>query len=270
MPVGVPGDLYIGGVKLAREYLNRPEMTAERFVPDPFKQGGRLYKTGDLAIWRADGNLVYLGRTDNQVKIRGFRIELGEIETALSEHPGVKSAVVVAREDTPGDKRLVAYVVFRNGSVPDAELRDLLQARVPAYMVPSVFVMLDALPLTPNGKVDRKALPKPDSSKKLADTTGTDPATETQRTVAGIMASLLGVQKVYAESNFFDLGGHSLLGTQLIAKVRKAFGIRLPLRKVFEAPTVAQLSDAIKEILIAEIEAMSEEEAQNSEKTASK
>jgi acyl carrier protein len=159
---------------------------------------------------------------------------------------------------------LVAYLVSRNGAVTPGELREALRARLPDHMVPSAFVMLDSLPLSPNGKVDRKALPAPDNSNRMQDAAGTAPATETQKTVAGIMASLLGIQKVNAESNFFDLGGHSLLGTQLIAHMRKAFGINVPLRKVFESPTVAQLSEVIEGILIAEVEAMSEEEAQNS------
>ncbi|MBZ4423326.1 non-ribosomal peptide synthetase, partial [Myxococcus sp. RHSTA-1-4] len=243
VPVGVPGEMYVGGAGLGRGYLGRPELTAQRFVPDPFRStpGARLYRSGDKARWREDGSLEYLGRLDFQVKIRGFRIELGEIEAALAQHPAVRECIVLAREDGPGGKRLVAWLAAKPGqtlSVP--ELRDFLKARLPEYMVPSAFVPLEALPLTPNGKIDRKALPDPEA--QLAGAEYVAPRTPAEELMAGLWSQLLGVQRVGAEDNFFDLGGHSLLATQLVSRVRDVFGVELPLRDLFEAPTVAALA----------------------------
>lgn len=266
VPIGTAGELHIGGAGLARGYLRRPELTAEKFIANPFseKTGARLYKTGDVARYLPNGMIEFLGRNDAQVKIRGFRIELGEIESVLAGHPGIAMAVVMAREIESGDKRLVAYLTMGEAGPTGNELREFLKAKMPDYMVPSVFVALDELPLTVNGKVDRAALPAPDGTNTLQDEGGVAPVTEIEKTVAKILASLLKLDRVDAEANFFDLGGHSLLGTQLIARLREAFGIELPLRKVFESPTVIELSAGIEEMLVAEVEAMSEEEVQTS------
>ncbi|HEU0054920.1 MAG TPA: amino acid adenylation domain-containing protein, partial [Longimicrobium sp.] len=249
-PVGVPGELLLGGICVARGYLGRPALTAERFVPDPFgAAGARVYRTGDRARWLADGTLEFLGRADDQVKVRGYRIEPGEIEAALESHPTVREAVVVAREDAPGDRRLVAYVVAVAGeAVPDAwELRAHLAERLPEYMVPSAFVALDRFPLTPSGKVARRELPAPalpvDADGDHAPLDG-----PVQETVARVFAGLLRVSRVGARDNFFALGGHSLLVTRLVSRMREAFGVELPLRAVFDAPTVERLAARVEEL----------------------
>jgi amino acid adenylation domain-containing protein len=236
VPIGAPGELYVGGAGVARGYLNRPELTAERFVDDPFAPG-RLYRTGDRVRWMADGTLEYLGRLDEQVKIRGFRIELGEIEVRLAQHPDVREAVVLAREDVPGDRRLVAYVVGAAGA--DA-LREHLRQRLPEYMVPSTFVVLDRLPLTANGKVDRKALPAPELAS--AEERYVAPRTPVEETLAGIWAEVLHLERVGVEESFFDLGGHSLLATRVVSRVREVFNVELPLRALFEHRTVEGLA----------------------------
>ncbi|HVF62094.1 MAG TPA: amino acid adenylation domain-containing protein, partial [Thermoanaerobaculia bacterium] len=240
-PPGVPGELYLGGEGLARGYLHRPELTAEKFVPDPFAPapGARLYRTGDLARWLPAGELEFLGRIDHQVKVRGFRIELGEIETALAAHPAVRDVVVLAREDQPGDKRLVAHVASGGAALDLADLRAHLARRLPDYMVPAAFVVLDALPLTPNGKVDRKALSAPAAGPVER---AAAPRTPAEELVAGIWADVLRRTDVGPEDDFFALGGHSLLATQVVSRVREVFGVELPLRKVFELPTVAGLA----------------------------
>jgi acyl carrier protein len=241
VPIGVPGGLYIGGAGLARGYLNREEMTRECFVPHPFKAGARLYKTGDLARWRADGNLVYLGRSDHQVKLRGFRIELGEIESALRNHPDIVDAVVLAREDKPGEKRLAAYIVNSpQKQVTTAQLRGAVREKLPEYMVPSAFVFLDALPLTPNGKVDRKALPIPEQGRESS-RAFVAPRTPLEVQLAGIWGEVLQIDRVGATDNFFELGGHSLLAIQAIARIADTLNIQLPLSCLFEAPTIADL-----------------------------
>jgi amino acid adenylation domain-containing protein len=265
VPIGVAGELYIGGAGVARGYLNRPELTAEKFIPDPFRvlPGARMYKTGDLARYRPDGNIEFLGRTDHQVKIRGFRIELGEIEAALGRHPAVREAVVMAREDKPGDpsaslltdpstslrieKRLVAYVVAEREPLPTTtDLRNFLKEKLPEYMVPAVFVLLDALPLMPNGKIDRRALPSPDRSRPELDKVFVAPRTPTEESLVEIWVQLLNIERVGVHDNFFDLGGHSLLATQLVSRMREAFQVEIPLRRLFEAPTVAGLAESIE------------------------
>ncbi|HLK61669.1 MAG TPA: amino acid adenylation domain-containing protein, partial [Chthonomonadaceae bacterium] len=245
-PIGVPGELYIGGVCLARGYLNRPEMTAEKFVPDPFSSepGARLYRAGDLARYLPDGNIEYLGRMDNQVKIRGFRVELGEIESVLLGHPAVREAVVLVREDAPGDKRLAAYVVGLPG-VSVGELREALREKLPGHMVPSAFVMLDAFPLNSNGKVDRKALPKPDRGVSEPGSEYATPRNAREEILAEIWSQVLRVAQVGVHDSFFELGGHSLLATQLMARVREVFHVELPLRSLFESPTIAALGQKL-------------------------
>ena len=249
VPIGVPGELHIGGNGLARGYLNQPELTAEKFVPNPFngKSETRLYRTGDRARYLPDGNIEFLGRIDNQVKIRGYRIELGEIETILNEHPAVKDNVVVAREcGSWQEKSLVAYVVLRQQSASSvAELRSFLKEKLPEYMVPSEFLTLDALPQAPNGKIDRNALPLPDGPRPQLEQGFIDPRTDIEELVAQVWREVLKVEKVGVYDNFFDLGGHSLLATRVGARLRNNFSIDLPLRKLFELPTVAELAEHI-------------------------
>ncbi|HEV3051001.1 MAG TPA: amino acid adenylation domain-containing protein, partial [Longimicrobium sp.] len=247
VPIGVPGELYVGGAGVARGYLNRAELTAERFVDDPFAPG-RLYRTGDRVRWMADGTLEYLGRLDEQVKIRGFRIELGEIEVRLAEHPEVREAVVLAREDVPGDRRLVAYVV---GAARAEALRAHMRQSLPEYMVPAAFVPLDRLPLTANGKVDRKALPAPELGS--AEDRYVAPRTPVEEVLAGIWAEVLRLERVGVEESFFELGGHSLLATRVVSRVRDVFAIELPLRALFEGPTVAELAVRVEEMRRAEL-----------------
>jgi amino acid adenylation domain-containing protein len=245
-PVDVPGELYAAGDGLARGYLGRAALTAEAFVPSPFGHGERLYRTGDRVRWRGDGTLEFLGRLDAQVKVRGFRIELGEIESVLRGHPAVLAAAVAAREDQPGDRRLVAYVVPRAGmAAPSAaELRALAAERLPEYMVPAAFVALDTLPLNANGKVDRRALPAPGADAYAAAEV-VAPRTPAEEVLAGIWAELLGIDRVGADDDFFVLGGHSLLAMRMLARVREAFGVEVPPRAVFEAPVLAALAERI-------------------------
>jgi amino acid adenylation domain-containing protein len=247
VPMGVPGELYLGGDVLAHGYLGRPDLTAERFVPDPFstEPGAQLYRTGDLVRQRPDGNLEYVGRADDQVKLRGFRIELSEVESSLRKHAGVRDVAVVVREPTPGDKRLVAYVVPDPGAdVRPSALRAELKSTLPEYMVPSTFVLLDALPLTPSGKVDRKALPAPQEEAGREGYVA--PRAGLEEVVANIWAPLLGVRRVGAHDNFFELGGHSLLATQVVSRLREVLQRELPVRVLFEAPTVAELARRIE------------------------
>ncbi|HEY0737521.1 MAG TPA: amino acid adenylation domain-containing protein [Herpetosiphonaceae bacterium] len=287
VPIGVPGELYLGGPGLARGYLSQPALTAERFVPDPFGQvsGARLYRTGDRARFRADGNLEFLGRIDQQVKLRGFRIELGEIENVLLGHPAVAAAVVEVREVGAGDTRLVAYVVENKGTTEQenkeqrtentgrvtspspaaageggvaaatgvraseglaSHLHTFLQERLPAYMVPAAFVLLDALPLTASGKLDRRALPLPADLRATAGAEHTAPRTPLEVVLAEIWAELLSVEQPGAHDNFFKLGGHSLLATQVVARIREDLEIELPLRRIFETPTIAGLAESLR------------------------
>ena len=264
-PIGESGEIYIGGAGLARGYRNQPDLTAERFVPDPFSSepGARLFRTGDLGRYLPDGQVAFLGRIDEQIKIRGFRIEPAEIVKVLDEHPAVQASTVVAREVEPGDKRLVAYFVPAAKAQPThTELRNFIAARVPEYMVPATFVKLEALPLNPSGKVDRAALPAPNAENTLRDSSFVAPRTPIEERLAAMLALLLDLDRVGVEDNFFLLGGHSLLGTQLIARVRDAFGVELSLRTLFDAPTVSKLSAQIEALLLVKLEAMSEEEAQ--------
>jgi amino acid adenylation domain-containing protein len=241
VPVGAPGELCIGGVGLARGYRNRPALTAEKFVPHPEGSGPgeRLYRTGDLARWRPDGRIEYLGRLDHQVKIRGQRIEPGEIEAVLAQDPAVRECVVLAREDRPGDHRLVAYVVPRSAALAVDELRAALRRRLPEPMIPAAFVVLAALPLTANGKLDRRALPAPDATARGPMVA---PRTAAEAVIAGIWRDVLGLPAVGVEDNFFDRGGHSLLATRVTSRLRTAFGVEIPVRALFETPTIAQLA----------------------------
>ena len=244
VPAGVLGELHIGGAGVARGYLGREELSAEKFVPDPFSEGGRLYRTGDVVRLRPDGLLEFQGRSDHQVKLRGFRIELGEIEAVLAGHPGVSQALAHVREDTPGDQRLVAYVV---GEVPAEELTELARRHLPEHMVPGAIVSLEALPLTPNGKIDRASLPAPTLSSRAA---STPPSTPLEEHLVELWTEVLGVEGIGIHDSFFALGGHSLLVTKVIARVRNAFGVDVPLRRLYEAPTIAQLAEIVASALI--------------------
>ncbi len=265
VPVGVAGEIHIGGAGLARGYLNRAELTAERFVPSPFSSdpNARLYKTRDLARYLPDGQIAFVGRIDEQVKIRGYRIEPNEIVKVLDEQPDVVASAVAAHEDTQGDKYLVGYVVVGSGvQLTAAALQEFLSQRLPRYMVPSVFVRLESLPLTSNGKVDRASLPTPNAENTIADSTYVAPHTVVEQCLVGILSKLLGIDQVGVNDNFFLLGGHSLLGAQLIAEVRDAFGVQLTLRSIFDSPTAAALSAEIEKSLSARVDAMTPGEVQ--------
>jgi amino acid adenylation domain-containing protein len=267
VPVGVVGELYAGGDGLARGYLNQPELTAEKFVESPFAEGERLYCTGDLVRWREGGVLEYVGRADRQVKLRGYRIELGEVEHALAAHAGVREAVVLCREDTPGEKRLVAYVVAeRAGGVAPEGLRAQLKERLPEYMLPSAVVLLDELPLTPNGKVDRAALPAPDGERQLGDAY-VAPRNELEARIAAIWCEVLGVGQLGVQDNFFDLGGHSLLAMQVVSRIRADLGVDLTLTGLFTRPTVEGLTEQIDISALATTGADDEESGEREEFT---
>jgi len=268
VPVGIPGELCVAGVGVGRGYLSRPDLTAERFVPNPFAvdPGERFYRTGDQARYRADGAIEFLGRLDHQVKIRGFRIELGEIEALLLASPMVDQAVVVACEDGLGGKRLVAYVVYgaagaENDAALAEALRGHLSSRLPNYMVPAAFIRLDAMPVGANGKIDRKALPVPDFGAQGQDRY-VAPRNPTEEILAGIWQEVLGVERIGVKANFFDLGGHSLLAVQVLSRVRSAFGIEISLRTLFAATSIERLAEAIEECLIEQLDELSEDEAQ--------
>ncbi|MEH2405964.1 non-ribosomal peptide synthetase [Nostoc sp.] len=277
VPIGVSGELYVGGAGLARGYLNHPELSATKFIPNPFSDTlkAKLYKTGDRVRYLSDGNLEFLGRIDNQVKVRGFRIEPEEIELALRQHPQVREVVVIDREDKLGDKRLVAYVVPRQGKGSStSELRFFLRNKLPEYMVPSAFILLKNLPLTPNGKVDRLALPSPDTARPNVEDTFVAPRTPVEKHLAEIWSELLRLEYIGVHDNFFDSGGHSLLATQVVSRLRDTFEVDLALRDLFEKPTIADLAVTIaqrlaqagdSEILaqtFAELEQLSQEEVQ--------
>jgi acyl carrier protein len=272
VPAGVPGELCLAGEGLARGYRRRPELTAERFVPDPFAppgQGARLYRTGDLARQLASGAIEFLGRIDHQVKIRGNRIELGEVEAALTLLSDVEAGVAAARPDSRGEDRLVAYVVPKPGSALDVPgLRSRLETRLQASMIPSVFVILPTLPLDPHGKIDRRALPEPE----LPERDFTPPRTPLEEEVALIWCEVLGVDRIGIEDSFWELGGHSLLATRVLARIEAAFGVELPLQYLFTAPTLAGFTALLAqrvltnegeqemEEAIAELDGMSEDE----------
>jgi surfactin family lipopeptide synthetase A len=248
VPIGITGEIYISGIGLARGYLNRPRLTAKRFVPNPFSRmpGARLYKTGDLARFVAGGAIEFAGRADEQVKVRGFRIELGEIETVLGRHLGVREAVVVARVDSLGGKRLIAYVVAREERPPTtSEMRDYLKRTLPEYMVPSSFVVLETLPLTATGKVDRNALPAPEQARPELTQAYVAPRTAVEEVLCGFFSEVLQIEPVGVRDSFFELGGHSLLATQVSSRVRAAFQVELPLRTLFEAPTVERIAASV-------------------------
>jgi thioesterase domain-containing protein/acyl carrier protein len=246
VPVGVVGEICIGGAGLARGYRNRPELTAEKFIPNPFtkESGARLYKTGDLARWLPDGNIEYLGRIDHQVKIRGYRIELGEIESALNHHPEIQHAIVVAREDSPGDKRLVAYIIS-DKPLPVADIRQFLSRKLPEYMVPSSFVFLRAFPITINGKVDRLALPLPDQHRPEMEKTLVAPRNALEIKLKKIWEDCLNIRPIGVQDNFFELGGHSIQAAQMFSFIRKNLGKQLPLATLFQAPTIEQLAEIL-------------------------
>ena len=249
VPVGVYGEVHIAGVGVTRGYLNEPELTAERYLPNRYgsEVGERLYRTGDMSRYLCDGRIEFRGRVDHQVKLHGVRIELGEIEAALSRHADIKEAVVVAREETSGEKRLVAYVVSGSEPAPSTSaLREFLKETLPEYMMPSAFVFLDALPLTSNGKVDRKALPEPDQSNLELEESYVAPRTPVEEVLTEIWAQVLRVEQVGIHDNFFELGGHSLRAIQVIARVRKGFQVELPVRQLFETPTVAGLAEKVE------------------------
>jgi len=278
VPIGVPGEIHIGGFGLAREYLNRPQLTAERFIPDPYGSDSddRLYKTGDLGRYRPDGNLEFLGRMDRQVKVRGFRVDLMEIETILMGYPGVREAVTMVREDQAGDARLIAYLVPVSGvrfSIRD--IRNFLGDRLPAYSIPSNFLVLPGLPLNNNGKVDRRAFPPPDASRADFGEEYVAPRTHTENILAAIWADLLKLDRVGVRDNFFDLGGDSLLAMRMVSRLRDRFKIDLPLSDVLSLQSISRLASAVERAVVAranpstlnrfldELEEMEEEEAQS-------
>lgn len=272
VPVEVPGELYVGGASVARGYLNQPTLTREKFIPNPFVEGDTLYKTGDLVRRLPDGNLEFLGRIDTQVKIRGFRIELEEVEAVLNQHPGIKQVVVIVREDRPGDKSLVAYLVAKENPPTPSILRNFLKTKLPDYMIPAAFVFLEAFPLTPNGKLNRRNLPAPDASQRSLEVDIVAPRTPTEQELATIWSEVLRLKQVGIHDNFFELGGHSLLATQVISRLRETFSLDFTLRYLFENPTIAELAqkviaqqleqsenDALAQIL-GEVDQLSEEE----------
>jgi amino acid adenylation domain-containing protein len=261
---GEAGELCVGGACVARGYRNRPQLTAEKFIPDQLSAdpSARLYRTGDLARELDNGEIAYLGRVDEQIKILGHRIEPAEIEAAIDRHPAIASSIVVAHGGDCSDKRLAAYLTTKNCVTPTAgELREFLRASLPDYMLPSLFVKIDALPVTANGKIDRVALPEPAIENTLRDKAFIAPQSPIEKRLAEIVRDLLHLAEVSVNDNFFLLGGHSLLGTQLIVKIRSAFSVDLSLRSLFDAPTIAELSREIERLIVARVESMSEEEA---------
>ena len=277
VPIGVPGELHIGGLGLARGYINQFELTEKKFISNTFSNelGDRLYRTGDLASYLPNGKIELIGRIDNQVKIRGFRIELGEIESTLAQHPDVAEVVVMVREDVPGEKRLVAYLLSNNQeNTTSSKLRSFLKAKLPNYMIPSVFVTLEAIPLTPNGKVDRRALPSPDSNATELDSIFVEPRNQTERQISNIWSQVLNREKIGIYDNFFELGGHSLLATRVVNRINQDLSLELSIIDLFENPTVSSLAEALTQFqlknakdedidhILAELEELSDEEVQ--------
>jgi long-subunit acyl-CoA synthetase (AMP-forming) len=245
----VTGELYIGGAGVARGYMNRPDLNKDRFIADPFSGqiDSRLYKTGDLARYRKDGILEYFGRVDNQVKVRGYRIELGEIEATLASDPRVKSCAVLVREDEPGNKQLVGYVVPREGQAPTAEeMQQFVKQKLPEYMAPSQFVFMDSIPLTTNGKVDRKALPAPTYGNISEGKDFAAPHTETEKAIADIWSKLMKLERIGIHDDFFDFGGHSLMAMKMVSQIEERFGVNLPLAEFLEEPTIAGLAKKVR------------------------
>lgn len=264
VPEGACGELAIGGAGVGRGYLNRPELTAEKFLPDPFagKQGARLYRTGDLARAGADGQIIFLGRIDEQVKIRGYRIEPGEVSAVLNRHAGIDTSFVTTQAE-PSGPRLIAYIVVKAGACIQAgTLRSFLADRLPDYMVPSTFVKIARLPLTSHGKVDRSALPAPAPDNVLSEEVYDPPQSEIEQWLADLLTSLLGVKRISRDDNFFRLGGHSLLGAQLIAKIQQRFGVELSLRNLFDHPSVKGIAAEIENLIRTQVESLTEDEAQ--------
>jgi acyl-coenzyme A synthetase/AMP-(fatty) acid ligase/acyl carrier protein len=261
---GVTGEIYIGGHGLALGYLNDHTLTADRFVKNPFSAdtNARLYRTGDIGSYLPDGQIAFHGRSDDQVKINGFRIELNEVASALRRYSAVRETVCSVRENEAGEKQLVAYIVPTSTMPSVGELRDFLSSEVPEYMLPAMFVRMESLPVASSGKVDRQALPAPSQQNVLREEAFQHPSSATEQRVGAIVASLLGLQQVGVNDNFFYLGGNSLFGTQLIARLRDAFQVEVPLLKLFDHPTVAELSLEVERVMFAKIEDMSEEEAQ--------
>lgn len=260
VPVGQIGELYVGGANVGRGYHGRPDLTSERFISHPRKPGTRLYKTGDLGRMLSDGSISFLGRSDSQTKIRGYRIELDEISAVLNSHPAVNASTVVARSDEADEKRLIAYVVF-NEAATKSDLQDFLLKQLPEYMVPATFVVLDSRPLTSNGKIDCASLPSPQPDNVLADPI-TPAISPVEQNLSAIISDLLKVKEVGLDDDFFLLGGHSLLGTQLIARIRDSFGVEIPLRSLFEQPTVRGLAGEVERLLVDKINNMTEDDAQ--------
>ncbi|HTU47735.1 MAG TPA: non-ribosomal peptide synthetase [Bryobacteraceae bacterium] len=272
VPVGVPGEIHIAGAGVARGYVNAPELTNSKFIPNPFdsETGGRLYRTGDLGCFLPDGDIAFRGRIDEQIKIRGYRVEPNEIATALSKHSGIEASTVIARERRIDEKELVAYIVPRAGStLIERDLREFLSGQLPDYMIPATFVRMDSLPLNASGKVNRAGLPEPDEVNTFRDDSYLAPGTLIEQRISEIVRPLLGVERVSIDDNFFMLGGHSLLGTQLIARTREAFGVEITLRSLFESPSIAALAEEVERLLYARVDAMSEEEAEQSLKGTS-
>ncbi|MGJ5631992.1 amino acid adenylation domain-containing protein [Nostoc sp. CALU 1950] len=252
--IGVTGELYVGGASVARGYLNQPRLTSEKFICNPFIEGDKLYKTGDLARRLPDGNIEFIGRIDTQVKIRGFRIELAEIEAILIQHSDIQQVLVMVREDEPGNKYLVAYLVTKDNQLTPSILQNFLKKKLPDYIIPATFVFLEAFPLTPNGKIDRRALPAPDTSQRNLEVDFVAPRTPTEQELATIWAEVLKVKQVGIHDNFFELGGHSLLATQVISRLREAFSLDFSLRYLFENPTIAELAQKVSEQQIEQAE----------------
>lgn len=272
VPVGVPGEIYIAGAGVARGYVNAPELTNSKFIPNPFdsEAAGRLYRTGDLGCYLPDGEIAFRGRIDEQIKIRGYRVEPNEIATALSKHSGIEASTVIARERRIDEKDLVAYIVPRAGStLIERDLRGFLSGQLPDYMIPATFVRMDSLPLNASGKVNRAGLPEPDEANTFREDSYLAPGTLIEQRISEIVRPLLGVERVSIDDNFFMLGGHSLLGTQLIARTREAFGVEITLRSLFESPSIAALAEEVERLLYARVDAMSEEEAEQSLKGTS-